>query len=71
MSESPAGKRGKNSLSSNKGSRKKYTEELDRKSQHTRKNTDRKEQFDFQDDSFSMTYSEEEFKDTKKKCQIS
>ena len=74
MSESPS-KRGKKSLTSNKASRKKFineTQEMDKKSLSRKKKKEQKvEEFDLQEDSFSMTYSEEEFKDPKKKCQIS
>ena len=74
MSESPS-KRGKKSLTSNKASRKKFineTREMDKKSLSRKKKNEQKvEEFDLQEDSFSMTYSEEEFKDPKKKCQIS
>ena len=74
MSESPS-KRGKKSLTSNKASRKKFineARELEKKPLNRKKKMEQKvEEFDFQEDSFSMTYSEEEFKDPKKKCQIS
>ena len=75
MSESPS-KRGKKSLvASNKAGRKKYineARELDNKSFNRKKKIEQKvEELDLQEDSFSMTYSEEEFKDPKKKCQIS
>ena len=70
MSESPSSKREKKRLTSTKASRRKPVEEvkeLDKQSINTRK---KKEELDSQE-SFSMTYSEEEFKDPKKKCQIS
>ena len=45
---------------------------MDKKSLSRKKKNEQKvEEFDLQEDSFSMTYSEEEFKDPKKKCQIS
>ena len=70
MSESPSSKREKKRLTSTKASRRKPVEEVkevDKQSINTRK---KKEELDSQE-SFSMTYSEEEFKDPKKKCQIS
>ena len=74
VSESPS-KRGKKSLASNKASRKKFINEArepDNKSFNRKKKIEQKvEELDLQEDSFSMTYSEEEFKDPKKKCQIS
>ena len=75
MSESPSIKKGKNKITSTKPSRKKHNDkvnELDKKSLNTRKKMEHsKEEHDFYEDSFSMTYSEEENKDPKKKCQIS
>ena len=70
MSESPSSKREKKRLTSTKASRRKPVEEVkesDKQSINTRK---KKEELDSQE-SFSITYSEEEFKDPKKKCQIS
>ena len=70
MSESPSSKREKKRLTSTKVSRRKPVEEvkeLDKQSLNTRR---KKEELDSQE-SFSMTYSEEEIRDPKKKCQIS